>query len=107
MTCEPPVTNAGNDPYAGCTVGAGTGLSYTRSEVEPFGAVNPTASSNVIAVFQQDRWNNGGAHGLAAGVTQNGGSSWTIVQLPFTQCATNAPRTCFAPSRPAISHSVS
>jgi len=82
------VTNANNDPYKGCTVGAGTGRNYVRSEVEPYGAVNPTNPNNVIAVFQQDRWSNGGAHGLAAGVTKDGGASWTIVTLPFSQCAT-------------------
>jgi len=35
------VTNASNNPYAACSVGAGTGINYPRSEVEPFGAVNP------------------------------------------------------------------
>ena len=84
-------TNATNDPFAGCTVGAGTGLSYVKSEVEPFGAINPVNSSNMIAVFQQDRWSNGGAHGLAASVTHNGGKSWTVVPLPFSTCAANSP----------------
>jgi hypothetical protein len=85
------VTNATNDPYASCTAGAGTGRNYVRSEVEPFGAVNPVNPNNVIAVFQQDRWSNGGAHGLAAGVTTTGGSSWTIVALPFSSCAPGTP----------------
>lgn len=85
------VTDATNDPYASCTAGAGTGRNYVRSEVEPFGAVNPANASNVIAVFQQDRWSNGGAHGLAAGVTTTGGSSWTIVALPFTSCTPGTP----------------
>jgi hypothetical protein len=85
------VTNSTNDPYAGCTVGAGTGLSYVRSEVEPFGAINTSDPANVIAVWQQDRWSNGGAHGLAAGVTTNGGSSWTVVPLPFSACAAGTP----------------
>ena len=86
-----PVTTAANDPYAGCTVGAGTGLNYVRSEVEPFAAVTPTDATNIITVFQQDRWNNGGAHGLAAGVTQNGGRTWKIVALPFSRCAAITP----------------
>lgn len=85
------VTNATNDPYATCVVGSGTGRNYTGSEVEPFGAVNPTNPNNIIAVFQQDRWSNGGAHGLAAGVTTNGGSSWSIVKLPFSSCAAASP----------------
>jgi hypothetical protein len=85
------VTNAGNDPFAACTVGAGTGINYPRSEVEPFGAINPTASGNLISVWQQDRWSNGGAHGLAAGVTTNGGASSTVVPLPFSACAAGTP----------------
>ena len=85
------VTNANSDRYKDCKVGAGTGRNYVDSEVEPYGAVNPKNSDNVIAVFQQDRWSNGGAHGLAAGVTINGGSSWSIVPLPFSQCANGTP----------------
>jgi len=86
-----PATNATSDPYQGCTVGNGTGRNYTRSEVEPDGAVNPANPSNIIAVFQQDRWSNGGAHGLAAAVSMNGGSSWSVVPLPFSSCAAGAP----------------
>jgi hypothetical protein len=84
-------TNAGSDPYASCTVGAGTGRFYTRSEVEPYGAVDPLDANHIIAVFQQDRVGNGGAHGLAASVTANGGATWTVVPLPFSACASNAP----------------
>ncbi len=85
------VTNATNDPFATCTVGAGTGLNYVRSEVEPFAAINPTNPANIITVQQQDRWSNGGAHGLSAGVSQNGGASWTVLALPFSACAANSP----------------
>jgi hypothetical protein len=41
-------TTATDDPFAACTVGPDTGLSYVRSEVEPFGAVNPSNASNMI-----------------------------------------------------------
>jgi hypothetical protein len=44
-------TTATDDPFAACTVGPDTGLSYVRSEVEPFGAVNPSNASNMIAPF--------------------------------------------------------
>jgi hypothetical protein len=85
------VTDATNDPFATCTVGAGTGRNYVRSEVEPFAAINPTNPANIVTVQQQDRWNNGGAHGLSAGVSQDGGASWTVLALPFSACATNSP----------------
>ncbi len=84
------VTNGGNDPFAACTVGAG-GINYPRSEVEPYGSVNPTSSGNIVTVFQQDRWSNGGAHGLAAGVSLNGGTSWSVIGLPFSSCAAGTP----------------
>src|SRR5437879_10521555 len=80
-------TSPTSNPYSGCSVGQGTGRNYVNSEVEPFAAVNPTDSANVIAVWQQDRWSNGGAHGLAAGVTNDGGSHWTVGPLPFSKCA--------------------
>src|SRR5215472_6054711 len=84
------VTNAGNDPFAACTAGT-AGIDYPRSEVEPFGSVNPANPGNVVIVVQQDRWNNGGAHGLVASVSTNGGTSWSVVPLPFSACAPNAP----------------
>ena len=85
------VTDATTDPFAACTVGAGTGFNYVLSEVEPFAAINPTEPANIITVQQQDRWSNGGAHGLTAGVSQNGGTSWTVVELPFSTCAASSP----------------
>jgi hypothetical protein len=84
------VTNAGNDPFAACTAGT-AGTVYPRSEVEPYAAVNPADPSNIVTVVQQDRWSNGGAHGLVAGVSNNGGSTWSVVPLPFSACAANAP----------------
>jgi hypothetical protein len=85
------VTDATTDPFAACSVGAGTGLNYVLSEVEPFAAVNPTDAANVVTVQQQDRWSNGGARGLTAGVSQDGGFSWTVVALPFSACAASSP----------------
>jgi hypothetical protein len=86
-----PVTNGNNELFKGCHLGDGPGRNYVDSEAEPYGAVNPTNSNNVITVFQQDRWSNGGAHGLAAGVTTTGGSTWTIMPLPFSVCAAGTP----------------
>ena len=83
----PKAINPTSDPFRTCPVGANTGRNYLDSEVEPYGAVNPTDSANVIAVWQQDRWSNGGSHGLAAGVTNDGGSHWTVGPLPFSTCA--------------------
>lgn len=75
------------DPYAACTVGAGTGRNYVDSEDEPQLAVNPLHPSNLIGGFQQDRWSNGGAHGLVAGFSLDGGATWGESLLPFSECA--------------------
>ena len=52
-----------------------------------FVAVNPANSNNIVGVFQQDRWNNGGARGLAAAVSLDSGQNWSMVTLPFSTCA--------------------
>jgi len=77
------LTNCGNFP--GQVNGAGT--NYTGAEVEPWVDVNPTDRMNIVAVWQQDRWSNGGSRGTVAGVSHDGGGTWTIVPIPgFTDC---------------------
>src|ERR671931_404496 len=63
---------SGLSPFATCTVG-GPGTNFVNSEVEPFVAVNPTNPKNIVGVFQQDRWSNGGAHGLFTSTSHDGG----------------------------------
>jgi hypothetical protein len=75
-----------SDPYAGCHIG-GPGFNSVSAEVEPFVAANPKEARNLVGVFQQDRWYDGGAHGVAAGVSSDNGSSWSVVPLPFSSCA--------------------
>jgi hypothetical protein len=76
------------DPDAGCTVGAVPGsVNFSDAEVEPFLADNPAHPANLLGAWQQDRWSDGGAHGLVAGWSFNGGTTWGETQLPFTECA--------------------
>src|SRR3954447_26407323 len=90
-----PVPASGPSPSAGCTVGEAPGpdpgTAYPYTEVEPFVAVNPTNPDNVIGVFQQDRWSNGGAHGLVASRSTNGGQSWTESYAAFSECSGGDP----------------
>src|SRR6266542_3358214 len=80
FTVAPLNVISGLSPFAACTVGAtdapGETL-YVNAEEEPWVDVNPTNPNNVIAVWQQDRWSNGGAHGLLTGVSHDGGVTWT------------------------------
>ncbi|MEM5328100.1 sialidase family protein [Paraburkholderia sp. JHI2823] len=79
---------SGPSPFASCTIGgSSTGTNYVNAEVEPWLAVNPAISTNLIGVWQQDRWSDGGAHGLVAGFSLDGGATWGETPLPFSACA--------------------
>src|SRR4030095_9742092 len=81
----PRTTVSGPSPFAGCTVGAAPGsVLYPNAEEEPWVDVNPTNPNNLIAVWQQDRWSDGGARGLVTAVTHNGGSTWTETYPHFS-----------------------
>ena len=88
FTVAPLTLASGPSPFAGCTVG-GTPSSvlYPNAEEEPWVDVNPTNPNNLIAVWQQDRWSDGGAHGLVTAVTHNGGATWTLTFPHFSTCA--------------------
>ena len=56
-------------PFApGCDGVAATGTLFENAEVEPMVAVDPTNPANLIGVWQQDRWSNGGSRGLLTGL---------------------------------------
>jgi hypothetical protein len=84
-TAAPLVQVSGASPFASCTadnVGGQSGQVFIGTEVEPWIDVNPTNPNNLAGIWQQDRWSNGAARGLVAGVTFNGGTSWTQVVIP-------------------------
>jgi hypothetical protein len=79
---------SGDTPFAsGCSGTPDSGMLYANAEVEPFAAVNPRFPLNVVGVWQQDRWSNGGSRGLATGYSFDGGVTWKRTFLPFTRCA--------------------
>src|SRR6266567_8411828 len=88
FTVAPLTLASGPSPFAGCTVG-GTPSSvlYPNAEEEPWVDVNPTNPNNLIAVWQQDRWSDGGAHGLVTAVTHDAGLTWTHTFPHFSTCA--------------------
>jgi hypothetical protein len=77
---------SGPSPFTGCNIGPGA-TNYLNAEVEPWIAVNPANPSNIIGVYQQDRWSDGGARGLLASVTHDGGATWSRSSAPFTFCS--------------------
>ena len=84
----PLVLASGPSPFAACTIGGVPGsVNYVNAEVEPWVAVNPANSNNRIGVYQQDRWNDGGAHGLVAAVSHDGGATWAHSWAHFSLCS--------------------
>src|SRR5947209_4758621 len=85
------VTVSGNpSPYTGCSTAGQPGTVSVNAEVEPWVSVNPANPKTGIGVCQEDLWNNGGAQGLVAGFSSNGGKTWGESTLPFSGCASGA-----------------
>jgi hypothetical protein len=82
----PNIKVSGASPFASCTADAGqTGTNFLNSEVEPSVAVstvdrNGDGVPDRIGVYQQDRWDNGGARGIVASVFNQG--AWHQVVIP-------------------------
>ncbi len=91
FTKGPLVPVSGTSPFASCTeddVAGQPGTVFMDSEVEPWVDVNPTNSANIVGGWQADRWSNGGARGLVAGVSFDSGTTWTQVVIPgITVCS--------------------
>jgi photosystem II stability/assembly factor-like uncharacterized protein len=83
-----PVRVSHASPYAGCTIG-GTpdSTNFTGAEVEPSVATDENRPWRVVGAWQQDRWNDGGSHGINSGFSVNGGRSFTNVPWPVSRCA--------------------
>jgi hypothetical protein len=69
------------DPLEGCSPD-GSGTNFPDAEVEPFIDVNPTDAENIVAIYQQDRYSNGGSRGNVSSASLDGGLSWTQVAVP-------------------------
>ncbi len=87
----PPATDtqyraSGPSAFTANCEGGGTGTAYQNSEVEPHVAVDPGNPSNLIGVWQQDRWSNGSARGLVSAASADGGQTWTRTPLPISRC---------------------
>ena len=75
-------------PFAdGCDGVVATGTLFANSEVEPMVAVDPTNPADLIGVWQQDRWSNGGSRGLLTGYSSDGGRTWARTAAPLSRCA--------------------
>jgi hypothetical protein len=99
-TTGPTDASAGPSPFPpGCggpgeafhTATEAAPVNFPGTEVEPWFVVNPQDSQDLAGFWQQDRWNDGGSHGLVAGVSDNGGVSWAKTWPAFSICAGGTP----------------
>ena len=81
---------SGPSPVAACASSNASqpGRNFLNAEVEPQIAVH---GSNVITMFHQDRWSNGGGNAIGVSVSSNGGSTWTESAMPWNFCAPGTP----------------
>ena len=63
------------------------GTLYVNAEAEPHLAANPARALNLIAAWQQDRWNNGASRGIGTAFSIDGGLTWSQSALPFSVCS--------------------
>src|SRR4051812_36125119 len=97
LTVTAPVNVSIPSPFPpGCggpTEGSAPGrnFNYENAELEPWLAVSPTNPNDVAGMWQQDRWSDGGAHGLLAAVSHDGGATWAYSAPHFSVCAGGTP----------------
>ena len=65
-----------------------TGSSQPRTQVEPHIAVDPNNPQIVVAVFQQNRFPDGGSVAPGYATSHDGGQTWTTDDLPLLTVAT-------------------
>jgi len=77
-------------PLAACAAkdASQTGRNFLDGEEEPQVAVS---GSKMVAMWHQDRWSNGGAHGIGIGVSSDGGTTWTNSVLADDMCVPGTP----------------
>jgi hypothetical protein len=85
-TAVTPISPSGSPYPPGCS-GSTTGTNYPGTEVEPWLAVNPKDDGNAIAVWQQDRFTNGGSNALRAAYSSGGQWLNPATQPGFSVCA--------------------
>jgi hypothetical protein len=99
-TTGPTLASGGNSPFAAGCGGPGEGfhtptevpgVNFPSTEVEPWFEVNPQNPLDLVGFWQQDRWSDGGAHGLVAGVSHDGGVTWSKSWPAFSNCAGGTP----------------
>ena len=85
-----PMLVSGPSPVAACASSNADqpGRNFLNAEVEPQIAVH---GDNIITMFHQDRWSNGGGNAIGVSVSSDGGTSWTESAMPWNECVSGTP----------------
>ncbi|MGH2545594.1 MAG: sialidase family protein [Actinomycetota bacterium] len=93
LTATAPVQVTGASPFdATCGLDPvdENSVVFLDSEVEPWVDVSPANADVMAGIWQQDRWNDGGARGNVIALSTDGGLSWEIIIPPnITACTEN------------------
>ena len=79
-----PALVSGPSPFAGCAVRAGVRGRGGRADARCRTRASP---NRLVAVYQQDRYHGGGARGIVAATSTDGGKTWRKTALPVSACA--------------------
>jgi hypothetical protein len=83
---------AAETPFPPGCDGTQNGKHYRSAAAEAWVAVDPRNPLRMAAMWQQDRWSNGGASGLVAAISLDGGETWQQSLPAFSNCAGGDPR---------------
>ena len=72
--------------FGACNGVAQPGTLYDNAAVEPSLVINPANSANLVAAWQQSRWDNGGSQAVNLGVSFDGGMTWQVRTAAFSVC---------------------
>jgi hypothetical protein len=91
FTSVPQVQVSEPSTFGNCNGVAQPGTLYHNTAVEPFLAVDPTNTAHLIAIFQKDRWSNGGSQAQNLAVSFDGGTTWMPSGAAFSVCTGGSP----------------
>ena len=86
FTSVPEVRVSQPPTFGACNGATQPGMLYNGTALEPSLVVNPTNPANLIAEYQQERWDNGGSQALNLSVSFDGGTTWQVRNAAFSVC---------------------
>ncbi len=91
FTAVPQVRVSQPPTFGACNGAAQPGTLYDNTALEPSLVVNPTNPANLVAEYQQARWDNGGSQALNLSFSFDGGMTWQASNAAFSVCTGGSP----------------